>query len=331
MPTDILTDTTRARTTLRAARASAVAAILSSMLLGAGAARADEGFAPAAPGIWTTQRPANATDGERFGSRAVLRPSQDAFMGFAVPTVIQEVLVRSGEPVKKGDLIVRGDDVEEEALLRIHRERLRRPLAVEEAKAQMDLAQVEYERILELEKKSASGTQEVERARLNAVVAKLRHELALSERTQEEIQLDWRRARVEKYRVVAPFDGIVDTVVPDVGQIVNENEKIVRVVDVDPLWIDVPAPMNAAATLSLAKGDAAWVLCPAPGGATVYEARVIEVAPTADAASSSRRVRVEVANPDGPHRLLAGQNAWVTFERPRGLPAATARGAEANR
>jgi multidrug efflux pump subunit AcrA (membrane-fusion protein) len=48
----------------------------------------------------------------------------------------------------------------------------------------------------------------------------------------------------------------------------------------------------------------------------VREGKVIEAAPTADAASRTRRVRVEVANPKGPERLLAGEPSYVRFTAP---------------
>lgn len=253
----------------------------------------------------------------RFGgSRAVTRPSQDAFMGFSAPTRVTEVLIRSGLTVKKGDLIVRGDDAEDAALLKIQEVRVAEPLQVEGAKASMDLAKLEYDRLREAFAKNASGVQEVERARLGYEVRRIEYLVAQNQETQEKLQLDRMRARVDKFRVRAPFDGIVDTVNADVGQVVNENEKIVRVVDIDPLWIDVNAPTDDKTTLTLTPGAPAWVLCDVAGDARMVMGTVIEVAPTADPASRTRRVRVEVKNPAGPEQLLPGEPVWVRMREP---------------
>jgi RND family efflux transporter MFP subunit len=250
------------------------------------------------------------------GSRAVTRPSQDAFMGFSAPTRVTEVLIRSGLNVKKGDMILRGDDAEDQALLKIQQVRVAEPLQVEGAKAGMDLAKLEYDRLREAFAKNASGVQEVERARLGYEVRRIEYLVAQNQETQEKLQLERMSARVDKFRVRAPFDGIVDTVNADVGQVVNENEKIVRVVDIDPLWIDVNAPTDDKVTLALKAGAQAWVLCDVAGDAKLALGTVVEVAPTADPASRTRRVRVEVKNPAGDQQLIAGEPVWVRFTQP---------------
>lgn len=253
------------------------------------------------------------------GHKSVTRPSQDAVMGFAAATVVKEILRHGGQAVKKGDLIVRGDDAEEAALYRLQEERIAQPYAVERAKAAADLAKVEYERLRDVEAKGGSGKQEVERARLNAEVARIDHLTAVSNQTQEVIQLDRIRARVDRFHLKAPFDGVIDVVNVDVGQSASERDAAVRVVSVDPLWMDVPAPMTDPATHALSTGDPAWVLCDVAGEARLLTGKVIEVAPTADPASRTRRVRVEMQNPAGPARLIAGEPVWVRFTQPDGL------------
>lgn len=251
------------------------------------------------------------------GTKGVSRPSQDAIMGFSLPTSVKEIARRSGEDVRKDDLIVRGDDGEDAALLKLQKSRVERPLPVERAKAAMDLAEVEYNRLKEVLARGGSGTQEVERARLSFEVARIDYLTAQNAFDQELIQLERMQARVDRYRLLAPFEGVVDTVNIDVGQVLEANEKVVRVVDVDPLWIDVAPSTEDQGTLALKPGDKAWLLCDVAGAARMGVGRVIEVAPTADPASRTRRVRVELPNPPGPSRLLAGEPVWVRFSAPR--------------
>lgn len=263
------------------------------------------------------------------GNKSVTRPSHDATMGFAAATVVKEVLRHGGEEVKQGDLILRGDDAEEAALYRLQEERIAQPYAVERAKAAADLAKVEYERLRDVQAKGGSGTQEVERARLNAEVARIDHLTAVSNQTQEVIQLDRIRARVDRFHLTAPFNGVIDAVNVDVGQSVSERDMAVRVVSVDPLWMDVPAPMTDPVTLGLGTGDRAWVLCDVAGDARMFTGKVIEVAPTADPASRTRRVRVEMPNPAGPNRLIAGEPVWVRFTQPEGIALQAAQAGQA--
>ncbi len=248
--------------------------------------------------------------------KAVTRPSRDAVMGFTVPTKITDIVVRGGQEVTKGQVIVQGDEAEDRALLRLQKVRAETDLPVERARKQMELADTEYRIQQEVRAGGGSSDQQLERARLAFEVAKIDVSKAQMEQTQEVIQVDRLESRVQKFRIEAPFDGIVDNVMLDVGHSASENDKVVRVVNVDHLWIDAPAPTQDAVTLTLKVGDRAWVLFDMAGLPIVREGKVIEAAPTADAASRTRRVRVEVANPKGVERLLAGEPAFVRFTAP---------------
>ena len=120
-------------------------------------------------------------------------------------------------------------------------------------------------------------------------------------------------ASAPSFSLRAPFDGVVDIVHVDKGQSVGEGEPVVRVVSVDPLWIDVPAPTALVLSQGLVPGNRAWVLLQEDVAERVYEARVIQVAPTADSESGTRRVRVEMGNTIG---VVPGVNCWVRFTEP---------------
>lgn len=248
--------------------------------------------------------------------KAVTRPSRDAVMGFTLPTRITEILVRGGQEVTKGQVIIRGDEAEDLALLKLQRKRIETDLPVQRAKKQMELAEKEYEIQLDVSGKGGSSAQQVERAKLSAEVARLDFQRAGVEEVQERIQIERLEARVEKSRITAPFDGMVDHVMLDVGASVSESEKIVRVVNVDQLWIDAPAPTQDPVTLAVNVGDPAWVLIDVAGQPVVRQGKVIEVAPTADPASRTRRIRIEVPNPKGAQRLLAGEPSYVRLTPP---------------
>ena len=270
--------------------------------------RAQEGAPPAQPVRTAAQL---ARDFE--GHKAVTRPSKDAVMGFSLPTSLREVLVRAGQRVSAGEVMLRGDDVEDVALLEAQKIRARDDLPVQRARRQSELADVEYAKALQAHDAGGINEIELDRARLAAATAKIDVAIASNNYEQEVAAVDRFQARVDKLRLIAPFDGIVDTVVVEVGQSIGDSEPAIRVVQINPLWIDVPAPTAQTIVLDLRAGSPAWVLMDLPGDPAVLEARVIEVAPTADAASGTRRVRVEVPNPD---LLVAGVTAWVRFQPP---------------
>jgi RND family efflux transporter MFP subunit len=250
------------------------------------------------------------------GTKAATRPSRDAVMGFSLPTQVREIVRRGGSEVKKDDIIVIGDDVEDLAVLKLQKAKAQFDWPVQRARKAADLAKVEYEKVKKLRENNASNEQELERARLSWEAAELDVKTAEVNQNQEVIQVERLQARVDKFHLKAPFDGEIDNVLVDVGQAVNENEKVVRVVNVDPLWMDVPAPTEELSTRTLKEGDKAWVLIDVAAGARIAEGKVIEVSPTTDLASRSRRIRVELANPKGPDRILAGEPSWVRFTEP---------------
>ncbi len=203
--------------------------------------------------------------------KAVTRPSRDAVMGFTVPTKITAILLRGGAEVTMGQTIVQGDDAEDMALLKLQQLRIKTDLPVQRAQKQAELAETEFKIQQDVRKGGGSSDQQLERARLSSEVSKIDVLKAESEQEQEVIQVDRLNARVDKFRIVAPFDGIIDNVVLDVGQSASENDKVVRIVNVDHLWIDAPAPTQDPITLTLKVGDPAWVLIDVAGAPLVRE------------------------------------------------------------
>lgn len=268
------------------------------------------------PGAEPPARRFDAAAASQFGELSVLRPSRDSIMGFQQPTKIAEIASRGGQEVKRGQLLVRGDDEEEVQMERMQKVRAESTAPVEGARAEM--AQFEHEAEMQRQalKNGGSSPPEVKRAELQATVKRYAFENTVLTQTQEVMQYERMKTRVSKFRIEAPFDGIVDVVMGDVGQAVAENEKIVRVVNIDLLWIDVGAKMSDPRTLTLKEGDAAWALLDMAGTPVLRRGKVIEAAPTADMGSRSRRIRVEIANPKGPERVIAGGPAWVRFTEP---------------
>ena len=247
------------------------------------------------------------------GHRAVTRPSRDAAIGFSIPTAVMEVAVTGGQRVKQGDLLIRGEDAEDLAEAKFQDARATTKLPVERAQADVDLAKLEFDRAQEAYAKEGLSPAEYQRSESRYRTTLI--DLKLSELNQTLAALQAARAfaRVDRYRLAAPFDGVVDVVTVDVGQSVQQGDPVIRVVNVDVLWIDVPVPTQESLSLDPAGGQKAWVLMPVLDKPMVFEGTVVEVAPTADAGGGARRVRVEIANPE---QLPPGLNCWVRFDAP---------------
>jgi len=249
------------------------------------------------------------------GIQTFTKPSRDAVMGFSVPTRVMELTVVGGQRVEEGTLLARGQDAEQVAIVKQTKLRAETDAPVRRATKQTELAETEYRKAKEAFDRGGGTEIEVDRARLAWEVAKIDLETAKMNFQLEGVRLEQAEALLDRYRIEAPFDGVIDQVIVDEGKSVGDTEPVLRIVDVDPVWIDVPAPATETMTLGLEPGSPAWVLVEGPSGPVLVGGTVKEVSPVADYASGSRRVRVEVPNPEA---WPPGLRVWVRFTEPAG-------------
>lgn len=155
-----------------------------------------------------------------------------------------------------------------------------RPAAVKEAKAFLKQRRVEFEADRELAKKGfrAETTLAGSQAALEAAEAALT------------------RARVElsNTRITAPFDGLIEDHMVEIGDFVKEGDPIVRVVDLDPIIIVAQVTERNLGRLSLDSIGRAKLVT-----GQVVEGRVRYLGTMADQTTRTFRVEMEVANPGG--------------------------------
>lgn len=257
---------------------------------------------------------------EKFGGDEwVTRPSRDAALGFTSPLEVQELLVKPGMRVKLGQRLIRAKDGEVLAGLRVQEQKAANDTEVQNAKAGQELAQSRFDAVEKVMLKDAGTQAEYEERRIGLASAKIQVAAAEKKLEEEVLRLEQLREQAKRYYIDAPFDGVVDALVAEVGQTVTERDPVVRVVNVNPLWIDVPVKTETTIAQGLATGHEAWALLDLPGDPVILKGKVLYVSSVADSASGTRRVRVEVENPS---ELPAGTRARVRFTAPTGALAA---------
>lgn len=246
------------------------------------------------------------------GHRVFTQPCKDSLMGFAIPVEIKEVLSRSGDEVKKGTVLVRARDTEAEAGVRMQRLRASNDWGVKAAENELELAEIEFKAMEEI--RGSGGTkQEYDRARITRDAAKIRLEAAKLALEEEKIRLERLEAELDRYRLTAPYDGVIESVRSDPGQAMGDSEPVLRLVDISKLWLDVNTPTQEVMQRALKPGDPAWIVMDLPGEPQVFLGKVVEVSPVADFPSQQLKVRVEVGNDK---KRPAGLVAWVRFSPP---------------
>jgi RND family efflux transporter MFP subunit len=234
---------------------------------------------------------------------AVTKPSQDVVLSFTHPGRVAELLVKEGDTVKAGQIVAKQDDTEEQAALDV-------------AQAQADdntryeaqeKVQAQKQKAYENKKSSRAASQsEIDEALLDVEVAKANVRLSNFEHVQDGRKALQARATLEKTRLKTPIAGIVEQTMVKAGESVDtQSMKVMRIVNIDPLWIEVPVPFSLARTL---KNDSSASIV--FSNKEKREGKVIHVATVADSASDTLLVRVEVKNDA---KTPAGERVSVSF------------------
>lgn len=238
-------------------------------------------------------------------------------MSFTISVEVRDIPVKPGQRVKMGEVLVKARDGDAVAALESQKIRVANMGPIDSAKASVDSAQTRYDRIREADLEKATNRQEVDDRRVQLDAAKAQLVNAEAEHKEEAARLKQLEEQVARYRLEAPFDGVVESMLVESGSSIEPPNPVLRIVNVDVLWIDLPTPTDLTLSKGLKGGDPAWVMFDVPGG-WVAQGEVLYVSPVADAAAATRRVRVAVANPK---QYPPGTRARVRFEKPEGFAA----------
>lgn len=242
-------------------------------------------------------------------TEAISVPSEDLSLSFTITGRVVEVLVREGEVVEAGQALVRLDDRAIVAQMALLKMRADSELEIKSREAEWKLAQNEEARIRKAFEQDAAGFFEVERAALTTNRALVRMKLAEEERAQAQAQYEQALLAHTEATMLAPIAGIIETITIDPGEMVQQAKPVVRLVVIDPLRIDVPAPTMQ--TLGMEVGQEVSVSMALPSWELPVPARIISIASVADPASETRIVRLLMDNPEG--KIPAGTPCVVTF------------------
>jgi RND family efflux transporter MFP subunit len=236
------------------------------------------------------------------GITAITIPSADVTLSFVQPGRIADVRVREGEVVKAGQELIEQDDAVDRARLAQLEAESEDTTQIQAAEASLKQKKVDLKKIETAAARNAATELEVEYAKLNVTIAGLSLQVAIFEHEQATRKFEEAKLQIDNMSLKSPISGTVEKIDVETGESVNALESAIRVVQIDPLWIDVPVPVPQAS--SLRYGATARVEFPEPRKTTA-DGIVIYIGAVADAASGTLRVRLQVPNkarrPAGEH------------------------------
>ncbi|MCH8194337.1 MAG: efflux RND transporter periplasmic adaptor subunit [Planctomycetes bacterium] len=240
--------------------------------------------------------------------RAITRPSGDVTLSFVLAGRLSMMPFKDGDALQAEQIVAYLDDRAERARLaqtKAQSENLTQIMASEASLAQK---KVDLKKLTKAAQLLAATELEVEHAQLDVRIAELSLVLARFEHDQAVRQWHESQIRIDQMQLRTPISGIVAQSHVEEGESVNGLEEVMRVVQTDPLWIDVSIPITQAALIK----PGAWLdVTFYPPDPNTVRGRVIFVAPVADAASNTLTVRLEVPNPG---KRPAGEHVQVRCE-----------------
>jgi membrane fusion protein, multidrug efflux system len=224
---------------------------------------------PGGPVTVEVAQVATATVQEDVDAVGTLRSNESVVVRPEISGRIERLNFTEGAPVQKGQIIVALDDAVPAAELA-------------QAKANLALAESNYQRTQELEKQKFVSATAKDQALNGLRVAQANVQLA--------------EARLAKTKIVAPFGGIIGIRQISVGDYVKEGQDLVTLEDISALKVDFRVPEQLLAALR--PGQAVEMGSDALPGRK-YVATVDAIDPLVDQAGRAVLLRARLRNSDG--------------------------------
>lgn len=171
-----------------------------------------------------------------------------------------------GDRVKKGDVLIKLQDTQQK-------------LDFEKASIDLEVAEKEWQRAQELEKRGILSAKEFDEKRLGREAAK--HAKA---RAQYEL---------EKTRIMAPFSGIVTQRNVQLGETVTPGKHVATVAEFDPLVVKFHVPESEIAPVQI--GQLVTIEIPSGSSETLY-AKISLISPVIDEGTGTVKLTVYLRN-----------------------------------
>ncbi|MGB3337195.1 MAG: efflux RND transporter periplasmic adaptor subunit [Devosia sp.] len=251
----------------------------------------------------------------------VLEANSLVSVGAEVSGRIEAVHVALGQDVRKGDLIVEIDSLDQENAVKTAQAVLA-GIAAQKRSQQATLAKAEsaLARNQQLNANSLVSQTDLETAQAAVDTAQAQIDQLDAQIAQSELSVESAELNLARTKIVAPSDGTIVAVLVDEGQTVNANSTIptiVKIADLDTMVIK--AEISEADVVRVAAGQRVYfTILGEPDLKIDATLREVEPAPTSissDTAASDSAVYYnglfDVPNPD--HKLRISMTAQVTI------------------
>lgn len=187
-----------------------------------------------------------------------------------MPGIIEEILVKEGQQVKKGDFLAR----------------------IKDGGLSQQLAQLETQAAL-----SKTVYERQERLWKQKIGSEMQYLQSKAQYEAHEKAVEQMKSQIEKTTILAPFDGTIDNVIKEPGTVVapGQGSEVFRIVNLNNMYIATDVPERYVA--SITKGKKVKVNFPVLG--ENLTSNINQVGSFINPSNRSFRIEVPVPNKDG--------------------------------
>lgn len=245
---------------------------------------------------------------EEGGHECLLQPSDVVSVGSPIPGRIERIAVERSDLVGAGQLVVELESSVPQAVVDLAEARSEMIGALDSRSANADFERRRQERAKALFARDALADETRDEVETRARVAELELLRAREEQRLASLELKRARADLDLRSIRTPIPGVVTERLMSAGEVAFEEQTILRIARIDPLWVEAVLPASLFGTVKVGSRAA---VTPELGSGDVHVAEVIMVDRVVDAASGTFSVRMALPNPD--HGIPSGLHCRVRF------------------
>lgn len=209
---------------------------------------------------------------------------------------IVEIAVARGDRVSKGDVLVRLDDSLQRLHVQMAKARMESDVIERSSKVRLARRVKDLERAEKLLERKVATATSVDDAEMEKALTELAVEQAAIDRQLSEIEYAQALALLDRRTILSPSNGIVSAVRASVGEYAHEQLEILTIAEMDPLKVEVFAPISTYAEIEVGQIFDVVQNAPLDG---VFQGQIKAIDQVFDAASATFGLQLDLRNPDG--------------------------------
>ena len=237
----------------------------------------------------------------------LVKPEVYVELSSPVDSVLEEILVKTGDVVTRGQPLAQLEASVERARVKLAQLQAKSDSDIQNRREQLRYAKRYLKRMTELLAQNSVSQYEKDKAETEMALAQIELNKAREEKRIAEVNLELALTQLELRTLKSPIDGIVVDRYAEPGESVRDR-SIMKLAQVDPLKVELIAPTEYFGLIR--KGMTVEIFPEQPAN-QVFTATVTLVDQLIDPASGSFTVRMMLPNPDD--RLVGGVNCVAEF------------------